>query len=171
LVVGLLGLLDGLLLEPDDPVDPELEPVLPELDPLLPLPIEPELLPEPVVPPEPLVLPELLPYCFTQSSRSVPILPTHWLGTADVSLLELPVEPLVLGLLLEPEPDPIEPLEPELLEPAPLAPEPLEPVALGVLDEPPLLLPALPELCAHDAVARPSMAAATAAVSVLAFTI
>jgi len=156
-VPGVLGLLDGLLVLPDDdpePIEPELEPVLPlELEPVLPLPIEPEL-PEPLVPPEPLVLPELLlPYCFTQSSRSVPILPTHWLGTADESVLELPLAPA--------------PVEPEPLE--------LEPVALGVLVEPPrpplLPLPELPEVCAHDAVARPSSAAATAAVSVFAFTI
>ena len=164
----MVGLLDGLLVLPDedpDPIEPVLEPVLPlELEPVLPLPIEPELLPEPLVPPEPLVLPEVLPYCFTQSSRSVPILPTHWLGTADESVLVLPV--LELPLLELP------------LAPAPAEPEPLElgaGVAAGLLVEPPrpplLLLPELPEVCAHDAVARPSSAAATAAVSVFAFTI
>lgn len=162
MVPGVVGLLDGLLVLPDDdpdPIEPELEPVLPlELEPVLPLPIEPELLPEPVVPPAPLVLPEVLPYCFTQSSRSVPILPTHWLGTADESVLVLPVLELPLA-------------------PVPAEPEPLElgaGVAAGLLDEPPkvpLLLPELPEVCAHDAVARPSSAAATAAVSVFAFTI
>jgi hypothetical protein len=48
------------------------------------------------------VLPVALePYCFTQSSRSVPVMPTHWFGSdslelpallagLDVSLLELP---------------------------------------------------------------------------------
>ena len=180
MVPGVLGLLDGLLVLPDDdpdPIEPELEPVLPlELEPVLPLPIEPELLPEPLVPPEPLVLPEVLPYCFTQSSRSVPILPTHWLGTADESVLELPLAPLPV----EPEPLELDPVALGLLlelplAPAPVEPEPLEldPVALGLLLELPVLplLPELPEVCAHDAVARPSIAAATAAVSVFAFTI
>jgi hypothetical protein len=38
--------------------------------------------------------PELEPYCFTQSSRSVPLMPAHWLGSAAplppaVALLEV----------------------------------------------------------------------------------
>jgi hypothetical protein len=106
-----------------------------------PIPVE---LPELVLP-EPLVLPEVLPYCLTQSARSVPVLPMHWLGTAALSLLELPLAPA--------EPEPLE------LDPV---------VALGVLVEPPVVL--LPEVCAHDALARPSNAAATAAVSVFAIT-
>jgi hypothetical protein len=146
-VLGVLGEVLGVLELPDDeepePIEPELEPVLPAplLDP------EPMLLPDPVVLPEPL----LPPYCFTQSSRSVPVLPAHWLGSAALSLLELPLAPA-----------PVEPL----------APEPV--VAAGLLLEPPrppLLLPEeLPELCAHDVLARPSNAAATAAVSVFAIT-
>jgi len=80
-------------------------------------------------------------------------LPTHWLGRADWSLLELPVTP-------------------ELVEPEPMAPEPLElepalPPTLGLVVEPPVL----PEVCAHEALARPSSAAATAAVSVLVITL
>jgi hypothetical protein len=78
-------------------------------------------------------------------------LPAHWLGSAALSLLELPLAPA-----------PVEPL----------APEPV--VAEGLLLEPPsppLLLPEeLPELCAHDALARPNSAAATAAVRVLTIT-
>ena len=138
MVLGVLGEVLGVLELPDDeepePIDPELEPVLPAplLDP------EPMLLPDPVVLPEP-----LLPYCFTQSSRSVPVLPAHWLGSAALSVLELPLAPepvVAAGLLLEPP-------------------------------RPPLLLPEeLPELCAHDVLARPSNAAATAAVSVFAIT-
>ena len=34
----------------------------------------------------------LAPYCFTQSSRSVPLMPTHWLG---IRSLLAPLEPLV----------------------------------------------------------------------------
>ena len=140
-----LGAVLGVLLElPDEdepPIEPELEPVLPE----------PLVEPEPMLLPEPVVLPEpLLPYWRTQSSFSVPVLPTHWLGSAALSLLVLPLAPA-----------PVEPLE-------------LDPVAAGPLLEPPvlpLLLPELPELCAHDALARPSNAAATAAVSVFTITI
>jgi hypothetical protein len=69
-------------------------------------------------------------------------LPTHWLGRADWSLLE----------------------------PAPIEPEPLVlPPTLGLVVE--LPLPVLPEVCAHEAPARPSSAAATAAVSVLVITL
>jgi hypothetical protein len=88
-------------------------------------------------------------------------LPTHWLGRAEESLLELPVAP--------------ELVEPEPIEPEPLAPEPELPPTLGLVVElplPPVLpeLPALPELCAQDTVARPSRAAATAALSFFAIT-
>lgn len=154
-VLGVLGALGVLGVEPMLP-----EPVLPE--PMLPEPVLPEplLLPEPMLP-EPVVLPEplVLPYCFTQSSRSVPVLPMHWLGVAALSLLLLPLTP--------------EPVEPEALEPEPVEPEALEPVpalplALGLVVEP--LLPLLPEVCAHDTVARPSRAAATAALSFFAIT-
>src|SRR5262245_44274844 len=126
---------------PDEPglvVLPELlpEPMLP-LEPVLPE-VEPPVLPEPVVlaAPDvaPEVLPDPLPYCLMQSSRCVPVRPTHWLGVADG--LEV--------LLLD---------EGELLDPAPLDPAPLDPLpelpALGaVVDEPPVLL--LPELWAID---------------------
>jgi hypothetical protein len=89
-------------------------------------------------------------------------LPTHWLGRAEESLLELPVAP--------------ELVEPEPIEPEPLAPEPELPPTLGLVVElpppvlPPPVLPALPELCAQDTVARPSRAAATAALSFFAIT-
>jgi hypothetical protein len=129
-----LGELPELLPE-DDPIEPdELEPVLPE-----PLVLPPMLLPE--------VLPDPLPYWRTQSSFSVPVLPAHWLGSAALSVLELPDTPA-----------PVEPLE---LEPA-------LPPTLGLVVEPPVVLP---ELCAQDALARPSSAAATAAVSVFAITL
>jgi hypothetical protein len=97
-LVVLAGLLGLLGVGAGDPIPVEPEPRLPE--PLL-LP-DPEVLPELVEPPvlpEPLVLPELLPYWRTQSSRSVPVLPMHWLGRAEGSLLELPV---ALGLVVEP---------------------------------------------------------------------
>jgi len=129
-VLGLVGLL-GLV-------------VLPELEPVL----EP-VLPEPVVLPEP----DVLPYCLMQSSRGVPVRPTHWLGVAALSLLEaLPVAPEEV----EPELDPVEPL----------APVPALPPTLGLVVE----LPLLPEVCDQDTVARPSRAAATAALSVFAIT-
>jgi len=172
-VLGLLGLV----------VLPELEPpMLPELEPVLPV--------EPVLPE-----PEVLPYCFTQSSRCVPVRPTHWLGVAEPLLVEepLPIAPDELDpvpLVELPElPDPLEPVPlvvlSELLEPEPtlglvveLEPEPelglvVEllplPVALGLLDEPPIL-PELPEDCAHEAPATPTRAAATAAVRVFTIT-
>jgi hypothetical protein len=149
-LLGLLG---------EEPI-PEPVPELPEPevpDPLLP---EPRL-PEPVLP-EPLllepVLPEplVLPYCFTQSSRSVPVLPMHWLGVAAVSLLLLPVAP-ELDEPVVPEPD---------------EPDPELPPTLGLVVELPLLLPLppLPEVCAQVTVARPSRAAATAALSFFAIT-
>ena len=39
----------------------------------------------------------LEPYCFTQSSRSVPLMPAHWLGMLDGSLMpgEVELEPLL----------------------------------------------------------------------------
>ena len=72
---------------------PELMPPLVALAPVL---SEDELDDGVEVPP---VAPE--PYCFTQSSRSVPVMPTHWFGSdslelpallagLDVSLLEVP---------------------------------------------------------------------------------
>ena len=78
-------------------------------------------------------------------------MPTHWLGRA-------------LGLLLSLD----ELLLPEPIEPEPLAPAPALPVALGLVVE--LPLPVLPEVCAHEALARPSSAAATAALSVFTIT-
>ena len=139
------------------------EPIPVEPDPRLP---DPVVLPEPLVVPEPMlpeVLPEplVLPYCFTQSSRSVPVLPMHWLGVAEASLL-LPValDP-VAPELVEPEV-----LESELVEPEELEPAPALPLTLGLVVE----LPLLPEVCAHDTVARPSRAAATAALSFFAIT-
>jgi hypothetical protein len=73
---------------------PELMPPLVALEPVL---SEDELDEGAAVPP---LAPE--PYCFTQSSRSVPVMATHWLGSdslelpallagLDVSLLEVPV--------------------------------------------------------------------------------
>ena len=123
MVPGVLGVLG---------VEPRLpEPVLPE----------PLALPEPVVLPEPLLLPEplVLPYCFTQSSRSVPVLPMHWLGVAAESLLVLPVAPE----LVEPEVPEPEVVESELVEPEPLVPA--LPLTLGLVVEP-LLLPVVPEV-------------------------
>ena len=117
-------------------------PVLPLDEP--PMPVEPE-----PRPPEP----EVLPYCLMQSSLGVPVRPTHWLGVAALSVLEaLPVAPEEV----EPELDPVEPLEPV----------PALPPTLGLVVE----LPLLPEVCAQDTVARPSRAAATAALSVFAIT-
>jgi hypothetical protein len=83
-------------------------------------------------------------------------LPTHWLGRA-------------LGLLLSLD----ELLLPEPIEPEPLAPAPALPPAAGLVVELPGLvveLPVLPEVCAHEAPARPSSAAATAALSVFTIT-
>jgi len=118
----------------------------------------------------------------------MPVLPTHWLGRAEEPVPVVPelVEPV------EPEPEPIdEPLEPEPLvleslllglvvelEPEPevlglvVELDPELPPTLGLEVELPVLpeLPALPELCAHDTVARPSRAAATAALSFFAIT-
>jgi len=146
-VLGVLGELGVLGVEPRLPEplvlpDPVVLPeplVLPE--PMLPDPVlpDPEVLPEPLLPeprlPDPEVLPEplVLPYCFTQSSRSVPVLPMHWLGVAAGSLLVLPVAPE----LVEPV---AEPVDPEELEPAPALP-----LTLGLVVEP-LLLPVVPEV-------------------------
>jgi len=107
----------------------------------------------------------------------MPVLPTHWLGRAEAPPLELPVAPELVeppAVLPEPIDDPLEP-EPLVLESLLLGlvvePEVLPPT-LGLEVELPLLpeLPALPELCAHDTVARPSRAAATAALSFFAIT-
>jgi len=158
-VLGVLGALGVLGVEPRLP-----EPLLLPEAPVLP---EPLLLPEPMLEPVlPEVLPEplVLPYCFTQSSRSVPVLPMHWLGVAAVSLLVLPVTPVPV----EPEALEPEPVEPEALDPVPALPLLLPlPLTLGLVVE---LLPLLPEVCAHDTVARPSRAAATAALSFFAIT-
>jgi hypothetical protein len=88
-------------------------------------------------------------------------LPTHWLGRAlGLSLDEpLPVAPELVEPLALPEP----------IEPDPLAPEPALPPTLGLVVELPVL-PELPEVCAHEALARPSSAAATAALSVFTIT-
>jgi hypothetical protein len=118
----------------------------------------------------------------------------HWLGRAEEPLLELPVAPepveppALLPEPVAPEPLELESLDPELLglllelDPEPevlglvveLDPEPELPPTLGLEVELPLLplpeLPALPELCAQDTVARPSRAAATAALSCFAIT-
>jgi hypothetical protein len=145
-VLGVLGAVGDVVLEPI-PVDPE--PRLPELE----LPVEPVVLPEPLV----------LPYCWTHCSRSRPLLPTHWLGS-EVLLLDESVAlgedelgevvlELELGALLDPEPLVL-----------------LLPVALGLDDEPPMLLPLL-EDCAQETLARPTSAAATAALRMFTFTI
>jgi hypothetical protein len=163
-VLGVLGALGVLGVEPMLPEPLVLpDPVLPE--PMLP---EPEVLPEPLLPdprlPDP-VLPEplVLPYCFTQSVRSVPVLPMHWLGVAALSLLVLPVAPE----LVEPEVLESELVEPDELEPAPALPPVLPlPLTLGLVVE----LPLLPEVCAQVTVARPRRAAATAALSCFAIT-
>jgi len=110
---------------------PELMPPLVALEPVL---SEDELDEGAAVPP---LAPE--PYCFTQSSRSVPVMAAHWLGSDS---LELPA--LLAGLevsLLE--------VEPPTLELA---------GALGVVAVSEELLPVD---CAHAALA--SSAAATAA--------
>jgi hypothetical protein len=74
-------------------------------------------------------------------------LPAHWLGSAALSVVELPDAPA--------------PVEPLVLEPA-------LPPTLGLVVELPGVLP---EVCAQLALARPSNAAATAAVSVFTITI
>jgi len=142
------------------PVEPELDPVLGVLGEVVlePIPDDPEpRLPELELPLDPVVLPEplVLPYCWTHCSRSRPVLPTHWLGSDVLSLGEVVLE-LELGALLEPAP-----AEPLVL---------LLPVALGLDEEPPMLLPLL-EDCAQETLARPTSAAATAALRILTFTI
>jgi len=89
------------LLVPEEVDEPEVSlplalPVVPELMlPLEPLLSEDELDDGVDVPPD-----ALEPYCFTQSSRSVPVMPAHWLGSdsleppvvlagVELSLLEL----------------------------------------------------------------------------------
>jgi hypothetical protein len=156
-----------LVLPEDDP-EPEappeaapLLPVAPVLLPPAPLLVVPLLLPAlpPVLEPLPLAPAPAVPYFCTHCSFSVPVMPTHWLGRALLSV-ELPL-PAVLPPL---------PAEPPL--PVVLLPEPLDPVAAAPPlapvepDEP----PAVPEDCDHDTVATPSNAAVTAALSTL-FTI
>jgi len=137
----------------------------------------PELAPPVVLP---VVLPEALeplltpPHCLTQLSRSMPDRPMHWLGrfalpAALVSELVL-APPAVLPPVLEPVlPLTLEPL----LVPAPVLPPALPGVAL--VGGAPALLPAepaaLPPVCAHDTLATPTSAAATAAVIVLTITV
>jgi len=129
----------------------------------------PELAPPVVLEPVlPLVLPEALeplltpPHCLTQLSRSMPESPMHWLGS--VELPAAPVSVLVLAppVVLEP-----------VLVPAPVLPPALPGVAL--VGGAPALLPAepavLPPVCAHDTLATPTSAAATAAVIVLTITV
>jgi hypothetical protein len=86
----------------------------------------------------------------------------HWLGSA--ALPAALVSELVLPPTLEPE----LPLIPVLPEVPPAAPAlvPAEPAVL-LPAEP----PAAPPVWAHDALARPTSAAATAAVSVLTITV
>lgn len=126
------------------PVVPPVVPPVVAPDELLPLPM---LLPEPMLPevPEPMLPVPLveLPYFLTQSSRSVPLRPLHWLGRDA----ELPA-----AVLLPPTLEPVVP-----------------PAEAPVLDDP--LAPALPAPdCAHDALATPTSAAATAAAIVLTIT-
>jgi hypothetical protein len=85
----------------------------------------------------------------------------HWLGRALLSLLELPVAPAPVEPLL------LEPVLPLPLVLGLLVELPLLPVALGLVVE----LPLLPEVCAQDTLARPSRAAATAALSVFTITL
>jgi hypothetical protein len=143
----------------------------------------PPRLPLPEVP-EPMLLPELvlpaplveLPYCFWHLSRSGPVRPTHWLGSVELpaALPDAPLSLVVPPEVLEPVVPLAEPLMPEPVVPVvPLVP----PADAPVLDEP--LAPALPGLvppalpapdCAHDALATPTNAAATAAAIVLTIT-
>jgi hypothetical protein len=125
-----------------------------------------------------------------QSWRSVPVIPAHFelasdeLAPAELESLELPVDELLGEALLG------EVLEDELLGEGDEAPPALELEPLSLADDPlddappaapplapalPLLAPALapppapalpplaPPPCAHDTVARPSMAAVIAA--------
>ena len=131
---------------------------------------EPRLPEEPeVVPPAPLVE---LPACFSQRSRSRPVRPTHWLGSA-----ELPAAPVLLPVVLPGASEPM--LEPVLDEPM-LLPVLGEPMLLPVLepappvlppvapaDEPAEPVPAPPPACDHATLATPTNAAATAAAIVL----
>src|SRR5882672_4052053 len=107
--------------------------------------------PEPVLP-VPLVE---LPYCFWHFSRSWPIRPTHWLGTEELPDVDAPVSPVALPEVLEPV---LEPVAPLVDVPVPAEPPALVPPALPAPD------------CAHDALATPTRAAATAAAIVLTIT-
>ena len=87
--------------------------------------------------------PPVGPYWRTQLARSGPVSPTHWLGTAVLPAALL--SELALGL-------------PEVLDPVlgPVLPPTVEPLPkTGALSVPPG--------CAHDTVATPTAAAATAA--------
>ena len=171
-----------MLLEPVSVEEPLLLPLVPPevapdglLPPRLPLPVLPEV-PEPMLPeaPEPVLPVPLveLPYCFWHFSRSWPIRPMHWLGTEALPDADAPVSPDALPEVLEP----VLPVEEPLVPAEPLMPEPVLPVAplvdVPVPAEPPALVPpALPAPdCAHDALATPTRAAATAAAIVLTIT-
>ena len=115
----------------------------PAAPPMVLLPVPPDAL-------EPLLTP---PHWRTQLSRSMPVRPTHWLGSE-----ELP-DALVSVLVLAP---------PDVL--APVLGAVLGAVLGDVLD--PVLLPyEPPDCCAHDAPATATSAAATAAVIVLTITV
>jgi hypothetical protein len=162
---------------PEEPVPVPMppEPVLPA--PVLPvLGIEPEeepgalgevvVVPEDVPPVAP--APALEPCCLRQSSRCVPMRPTHWLGLVEAPVAADPAaEPLVLvslGLV---------DVEPLVLAPAPAEPEPtlepaLPPAAAsvdGVVDDAPVE-PDAPVPVASVAVDSARSAAAVAAVMV-----
>jgi len=139
--------------------------------------------------PEPLeVEGSAAPCLLRQSSRSVPDKLEHWEGedAPPIELASLALPGVEVSLLegLEPDElslDELPPLEPEALLPEleapalelslPPAAPPDVPPALAPLLAPPLLAPppAPPAPCAHDAPARPTMAAVIAAVISLTF--
>lgn len=132
------------------------EPVLPE--PVLPvLGIDPEeepgalgdvvVVPEDVPPVPPAAAPD--PCCFRQSSRCVPMRPTHWLGLVEAPVAADPAaEPLVLVSLgrveleptLEPDDVPLDDVSPAaapvdgVVDDAPVEPEAPVPVASVAVD-------------------------------------
>ena len=150
---------------PEEPVPRLPEPMLPE--PVLPAPVPPVLGTEPEdepgaigavvvvpedVPPDvpPLAPAPALPCSFRQSSRCVPVRPTHWLGVmgaldaplaaeplvlVSLGLVVLEPEPLTLGRVLEPvvPPDAALPVDDAPVEPDVPAPAPV-PVAKVAVD-------------------------------------